>query len=257
MIKSTRWVAAALFAASVAGASSCAAEVYSNASLKGSYSYLVTLHTADPTTTVFANLGIVTFDGAGNVSVKGSYVALGVVTKVGGSGTYTVNANGGGAMSLSDGTQFALTLDSVAHGVATDVQLLKTSDTANEVVSGHAVLQSTRPITYTLKDTKGTVFNTVYVTSPISTYPQGAAIGTIVADGKGNYTFTYTQMYNGQYLQGSIKGTETINADGSGTSSFVYGGVTLNNIFVINSVGAMTVEIGIPYNLVDYAEAHK
>ncbi len=253
-----KFVAATLFAAMVGEASSTrAAEAYSNASLKGSYSYLVTLHTADPTTTVFADLGIATFDGAGNVSVKNSDVALGVVTKTSYSGTYTVNANGTGAISLSGGPQYAMILDSVAHGVATDVQLLRTSDTANEVVSGHAVLQSTTPITYTLKDTKGSVFNTVYVTSPISTYPQGAAIGTIVGDGKGNFTFTYKQMYNGQYMQNTVKGTETISADGTGTSTFVYGGVTINNIFVANSVGAMAVEIAIPYNLLDYAETHK
>jgi hypothetical protein len=250
-------VAATLLAASVGGASARAAEVYSNASLKGAYGYLVTLHTADPTTTVFASIGIATFDGAGNVSVKNADVVLGVVTKTTFSGTYTVNANGSGAFSLSGGPQYAMTLDSVARGVATDVQLLKTSDTANEVVTGHAVLQSTTPKTYTLKDTKGTVFVTGYITSPISSYPQGYSIGSDTCDGKGNLTASYVQMYNGQYAQVNAKGTLTVNADGSGTSTLTVGGATTNYITVLNSIGAMSVVIGVPYNLVAYAEAHK
>jgi len=258
MTRVATFVAATLFAVVVGKASSTrAAEAYSNASLKGSYSYLVTLHTANPTTTLFANLGIATFDGAGNFSVKSSFVALGVVTKTSGSGTYTVNANGSGAMSASDGTQFAFTLDSVAHGVATDVQLLKTSDTANEVVSGHAVLQSTTPKTYTLKDTKGTGFVTSILTSAISTYPQGYAIGINIGDGKGNFTSSYGEMYNGQYLQETGKGTVTINADGTGTSALTVNGVTTNDISVFNSIGVMSVAIGIPYNLIVYGESHK
>jgi hypothetical protein len=255
---SVRVVVATLFAAWIAAASSpCAAAGFSNASLRGAYGYLVTLHTSDPSTTVFANLGIMTFDGAGNVSGKNSQVALGVVTNSTYSGTYTVNANGTGAITLSGGPQFAMALDSVAGGVATDVQLLKTNDTANEVVSGHAVLQSTKPKTFTLKDTKGTGSDIIYVTSPISYYPQGAVVGIVSGDGKGNFTYSYAQVSNGQYSQLIQKGTETINPDGTGTSTSTIGGSTINDIVVFNSVGAMAVEIGIPYNFVIYGESHK
>src|SRR5208337_4234319 len=129
----------------IALALSAQAASFSNASLKGSYSFLTNLWTADTNTNEFAMVGVMTFDGAGNVT--GSYTSSdgGVVQTGALGGTYTVNSNGTGVIDLTTGStaQFAITLNSTAAKVAHGVQLLQTNDSNNEVVSGTAMLQST------------------------------------------------------------------------------------------------------------------
>jgi hypothetical protein len=55
------------------------ATVYSNASLHGTYSFLGVAHNAIPTADQFAKLGIIKFDGAGNVDITSYTVSHGVV----------------------------------------------------------------------------------------------------------------------------------------------------------------------------------
>jgi hypothetical protein len=234
------------------------AATYSNATLKGTYSFLNVLHTANTSTAQFATLGILKFDGAGNVTATASDVSQGVVTaNAPVTGTYSVGPNGLGTLSIPGGPQFAILLDEFVGPVATDVQILNTSDTTNEVVSGHAVLQSTTPITYSLKNTKGMFFVKTVIFPANPSFPEYQAIGVETLDGKGNVKITYAQMDAGQYSLVTATGTYTINADGAGTISLLSGTTRANSITVANSKGGMAVEIGVDANLIVTGEAIK
>ncbi len=93
---------------------SAQAASFSNASLKGSYSFLTNLRTANVNTPQFAAVGVMTFDGAGNVT--GSYTSISDHAVQSGAlgGTYVVKSNGTGTLNLTTGltAQFAITLNS-------------------------------------------------------------------------------------------------------------------------------------------------
>ncbi len=74
-ISSRRFVqVGVLIIVTIALALSAQAATYGKASLKGSYSFLTDLWTANATTTQYAMVGILTFDGAG--AVTGSYTSI-------------------------------------------------------------------------------------------------------------------------------------------------------------------------------------
>lgn len=79
------------------------AATFNNTSLKGSYSFLTSLWTASVSTNQFGMLGVMTFDGAGDVT--GSYTSVSWDTVQTGtfSGTYTVSSNGIGAITSQPG----------------------------------------------------------------------------------------------------------------------------------------------------------
>jgi hypothetical protein len=228
----------ALVIMTIALALSAQAASFSNASLKGSYSFLTNLWTANVSTNEFAMVGVLTFDGAGNVT--GSYTSVtGGVAQTGTlGGTYTVNSNGTGTIDFTTGStaQFAITLNSTAAGVAHGVQLLQTNDSNNEVISGTAVLQSTTAQTYSVASLKGNfAFQTNRWTLETN---QGGGIGVFSFDGKGNFKGSGTQVFAGVSQTGTCTGTYTVNSDGSGSLSITAGDKTQETAFALNSVAA-------------------
>jgi len=196
---------------------SAQAATFSKASLKGSYSFLTNLWTANTSTDQFAMVGVLTFDGAGNVT--GSYTSLSLQTFQTGTlgGTYTVSSNGTGTITFTTGStaQFAITLDSTAAKVSHGVQLLQTNDSNNEIVSGTAVLQSTTTETYSVASLKGNFsFQWNLWTAEVSE-PQGSGVGIVTLDGKGNSKFSQTYMLDGGLYTETTTGTYTVNSDGS------------------------------------------
>jgi hypothetical protein len=154
-------------------------------------------------------------------------------------------------------SRVAIVLDEFAGPIATDVKLLSTHEDINQVVDGHAVLQSTAPITYSVKKTKGTCHfkSTAFPSS--ADFPQFEAIGVQTADGKGNATATGVLMSNGQYSAVTATTTYTVNPDGTGMSDTLSGGVHTKYIIVLNSKGSMSIATGIAANLIVTSECVK
>jgi len=203
----------------LAGANALPAQAvtFNNASLKGSYSFLTNLWTANTSTNQFAMVGVLTFDGAGNVT--GSYTSIdgGVVQTGTLGGTYTVNSNGTGTITLTTGStaQFAVTLDSTAAGVAHGVQLLQTNDSNNEIISGTAVLQSTTAQTYSVASLKGNFSAQLNLWTADVKQVEDSGVSINTLDGKGNYKFTETDVLGGKLETETSTGTYTVNTDGS------------------------------------------
>jgi hypothetical protein len=220
----------------VALALSAQATTFSNASLKGSYSFSTVLWTANVNTNEFAMVGVLTFDGAGNMT--GSYTSVsGGVPQTGTlGGTYTVNSNGTGTMTFTSGStaQFAINLDSTAAGVAHGVELLQTNDSNNEIVSGTAVLQSTTTETYSVASLKGNfaVQSNMWTANP--NQAETATVDLWTFDGKGNLKDSYSVMEGGVLFTSTVTGTYTVNPDGSGSVSET----GLSIAFALNSVAA-------------------
>jgi hypothetical protein len=205
---------------------------FSKASLKGSYSFLVNKWTADVNSNQGAEVGVVTFDGAGNVTESYTSINGGVVQTGTNSGTYTVNSNGTGTINWTDGHQTAITLNSTAAKVAHGVQMLATDDNANEVIIGTAVLQSTTAQTYIVASLKGNFSYQWNKWTADVNEAQGGGIGIFSFDGKGNVKGSGTYMDSGVLQTGTFTGTYTVNPDGSGSlslSNYVQIKFVLNN----------------------------
>lgn len=212
---------------------------FSNASLKGSYSFLTNVRTANASTPQFAMVGVMTFDGAGNVT--GSYTSISDHTVQSGAlgGAYSVKSNGTGTIDLTTPStaQFAITLNSTAGGVAHGVELLQTNDINNEVVSGTALLQSTTAGKYTLASLKGNFAFQYNPWTADASQPEDAGTGIFSFDGKGNIKGSATIMFDGGEVGGPFKATYKVNLDGSGTISIA----SKHNVqfaFTLNSVTA-------------------
>jgi len=223
----------------VALALSAQAAGFNNASLKGSYSFLTNLRTASAGTPQFAMVGVMAFDGAGNVT--GSYTSVSdhVVQSGPMGGTYSVKSNGTGAIGLTTPStaQFAITLHSTAAGVAQGVQLLRTDDTNNEVVSGTALLQSTATGKYTVASLKGNFALQYNPWTDDASLAEDGGVGVFSFDGKGNIKGSVTIMFGGSEVGGPFKATYKVNSDGSGTISGI-GKHSLQIAFALNSVVA-------------------
>jgi hypothetical protein len=220
-------------------ASSAQAAGFSNASLKGSYSFSTNLRTANVNTGQFAAVGVMTFDGVGNVT--GSYRSISDHSVQNGAlgGTYGVKSNGSGVIDLTTGltAKFAITLNSIAAGVAQGVQLLRTDDTNNEVVSGTAVLQSTTAGKYTVASLKGNFAFQYNPWTADASLAEDGGVGIFSFDGKGNIKGSVTIMYGGGQFGGPLNATYTVNSDGSGAISVV-GKHNVQFAFALNSVAA-------------------
>ena len=224
------FAAMTIFSVSIAQAAT-----FSNASLKGRYSFVLNAWSPDATVTQSAVLGLGTFDGAGNVT--GNYVslqgppsgastaALGAIT-----GTYSVNPDGTGNITFTSSlfagsVNVALRLDASAGGVARGAQLLLVTPNPDGTVnSGLAVQQSPLPKSFTASNLKGT-FSYVQNKWTASTASGSAAsIGILSFDGKGHVTNNLVGMMGSTGpTTGSLSGTYTVNSDGTGTISYTNG----------------------------------
>lgn len=229
----------ALIFMTMALALSAQATTYSKASLKGSYSFLTNLSTANASTNEIGLVGILTFNGAGKVtgsytSTDGGAVQTGTLT-----GTYTVTSNGTGTITFTTGStaKFAIALNNpTTTGVAQGVQLLQTNDSNDEIVSGSAVLQSTTTQTYSVASVKGTFSFQWNEWTANASFPAFGGIDLITFDGKGNVTGTQTYMEEGVLYKESVAGTYTVNSNGTGIFSSSQSASQF--AFALNSVAA-------------------
>jgi len=221
----------------IALAFSAQAATFSKASLKGSYSFLTNLWTANVNTDEIAMVGVLKFDGAGNVTGSYTSISLGVFQTGTLGGTYTVNSNGTDTITFTTGStaQFVIALESTAAKVAHGVQLLQTNDSNNEIVSGTAVLQSTTTETYSVASLKGNFSFQWNLWTADASQSQASVIGVGSIDGKGTLKDSTTMVLDGKLQTGTQSGTYTVNPDGSGIISLTDG---TQLAFVLNSVAA-------------------
>jgi len=220
----------------IALALSAQAATFSKASLKGSYSFLANRWTANVNTSQVARVGIWTFDGAGNWTSSFTQIADGVVTTATLTGTYTVKSNGTGTISASDGSERAIVLNSTAAGVAQEVQFLVTNDSANEIESGTAVLQSTTVQNYTAASLKGNFSSQLNLWMADASATEVGAIGMIDFDGKGKWKAPLTTVFGGGKVQTyTSSGTYTVAPDGTVSRSSTNDS---QSVCVLNSVVA-------------------
>jgi hypothetical protein len=211
---------------------------FNTASLKGGYSFLTNRWTADVNTNENATVGVVTFDGAGNVTASYTSISGGVVQTGTASGTYTVNSNGTGAINFTTGSnppQFAIVITSSAGGLAHGVQLLQTNDSNNRVESGTALLQSTTAATYTLASVKGKLSFQINKWTADVTSSQEGIVGILTSDGAGHVKGAFTQMKGGVLGTGTFTGTYTVNSDGTGSMSLNTGTDNPQLAFALNN----------------------
>jgi len=223
----------------IALAWSAQAATFTQATLKGSYGFLTNLWTASASTSQFAMVGALTFDGAGNVTGSFTSITWDTVSTGTLGGTYTVNSNGTGSMHFTTGSKalFSIALNSIVGGVAEGMQLLQTNDKKNEIISGTAVLQSTTTQTYSLASLKGSFTFQYNPRTVDASQSEDGGIGIFTFDGKGNVRSSQTIVYGGTIFKGSGPFLYTVNPDGTGTIE--PSGVTGPHIaFALNSVTA-------------------
>jgi len=112
---------------------------FSNASLKGAQEFSTTTWTTTQNSSAQIDLGILTFDGAGNVKASVTQDSAGTVTTIKANGTYSVNSDGGGSIVLTSkqgSTTFAFAIDAAGKGL----QLIK-AVSGDSVQSGTATQQ--------------------------------------------------------------------------------------------------------------------
>jgi hypothetical protein len=236
---SRRFVHGILIFLAIAIALPAQAATFNNASLKGTYSFLNNLTTANQGTNQFAMVGVLAFDGAGNVT--GSFTSISSTTPQSGTlgGTYSVMSNGTGTMTIAftpgSTAQFAITLNSTAAKVAHGLQLLQINDTSNEIISGTAVLQATTPATYSVASLKGTLAFQYNPRTADGTLAEDGGVGLFTFDGKGNLKGSVTIIFDGGLFGGPFTATYTVNPNGSGTITGI-GNHGLQIAFALNSV---------------------
>lgn len=210
---------------------------FSNASLQGSYSHLTRRSTADPTEVQMARVGIITFDGVGNVNNTFVEVINGIIMTSTLSGTYTVNSDGSGSITWSN-SSFPLLFDlnSMAGNVAHGFQYFVDIPANNESNVGTALMQFPTTASYSLSTLKGSfsfAFDEATLDSTVAI--QGGS-GLFTFDGKGNVKGSSSGMAGGVLQTGIFTGTYVVNPDGSGS-------ISLSNnaqyAFVLNSVSGI------------------
>jgi len=207
-----------------------------NASLKGSFSFLTSLETANPSMNQFAMVGVLTFDGAGHVT--GSFTSISHDTVATGAlrGTYKVNSNGSGTITFTTGStaHFAIALNSTAAGLAHGLQMLQIDDSKNEIMSGTAVLQSTTTATYSLASLKGTFTLQYNPHTADQSLAEDGGVAVFTFDGNGGIIGSQTTVYDGTVFTGPSSFTYTVKSDGTGTVSPTVKGPQI--AFVLNTV---------------------
>jgi hypothetical protein len=194
----------------------------------GSYGYLLTASYSDPTqTNGSALLGVMNFDGAGNVT--GSYTSepdtQPAHTNAGAfTGTYSSNPDHTGSITIKLDTGTSLTFAMVIADGGQGLQLVATDCSGGCGVGGanlaQAAFSGTARAAYT--GAPNGAYGFLGAQSP----NVAASVGVATFDGAGNVTMSLTYVAPGGsspqpfLLSGTRTGTYSLNPDGSGTMNF-------------------------------------
>ena len=202
-----------------------ASATFSNASLKGGYSVLINRWTANSADNESALVGVMTFDGAGNVTLSFTIMSGGVLQTGNASGTYSLSPNGSGTITFTSGfsnpVEFAIVVNSHKSGIAGGMTLLRidTNYPSDAIDSGNAILQSATSVTCSLASVKGTFsVQLIKWTPEPSADTEGHAI-LATFNGSGGWKASGTFRKNGSSGSENFSGSYTVNSDCSGTLS--------------------------------------
>lgn len=219
---------------------SASAVTFTNASLKGGYSFLINRWTADSTVGQEGILGVMVFDGAGHVTISFVSIDDAVVQSGSGSGTYVVHTNGTGTITFTSGTNppvFSVVLNSSVAALAHQFELIQTNDSNNRVESGIAILQTTAATTYTNASVKGTFGFQLSQWTADSTEAEDGLVGVVTFNGTGGVKGSYTGTKGGVSGSATFTGTYTTSSNGLGSMSLTTSdGGTPQLAFSLNTV---------------------
>lgn len=210
-----------------------------NASLNGSYGVLFTSAAGS---TPFNAVGVLHFDGVSNVTASLQTNTDGTLASITGSGTYAVNSNGTGSMSLVLSTGPTVGFSLALQSGGKQVQMIESSvsgQTSADEITGTAISQaSTLPFTNaSLKGRYGLLMAKI----PLDQNNGGPAdmVGVLTFDGLGNIKSGRVEMdFNGTVSVLTATGSYAVNGDGSGTATLVVSdGSTQNFALALNSLG--------------------
>ena len=225
---------------------SAQAASFSEANLKGNYSFTINKWTVDVGRNQSAVVGVMTFDGEGNMTGSFTQVGGGVAKSAAWSGTYTVNPDGTGSIEATSTifkpptVQLGFVLNSAAVGVAHGFQFMQTDNHNNVVISGSALLQSVIAVPHTLASLRGNFTIQYNSWSADPDFDEQGGIGILTFDGNGNISGSLTGVDKGMVGTLTLTGTYAVNADGTCSASLVLSnGGTPNFACALNSVGTV------------------
>ncbi len=214
---------------------------FNNGSLKGSYGFQVAKWTSDSSNNAEITLGLVTFDGAGNVSGSDTDNDAGSVTTATFSGTYSVKSNGTGSMSLTVSNGGKATVALVIDAAGKNLQLMETdleckNKPCDRISSGTAVAQVSPSFSNaSLKGAFGVLLNKW---TPDPNQQPEATLGVDSFDGNGNMKVSVTDNTAGTITNIKASGTYSVNSDGTGAYTVTDSkGNKTDGVFVINAAG--------------------
>jgi hypothetical protein len=195
-------------------AQSQASAACSNSSLNGTYFYWLTGSLAVGTGVAsYAELGKLVADGQGGISGQSNASTGGVLQSFSLSGSYSIQANCIGTLSLSVNSQppEALTFQIVEGGT----QMAVAFSSSGGVIVGRAYRAASQCGNQSLTGAYGWLLSGVAVIGSSSYYYSNA--GQAILDGKGGLTFTSNANLGAGASQISGTGTYTVASDCSGT----------------------------------------
>jgi hypothetical protein len=208
----------------------------SNASIKGSYGFILT--GVNSSSTLAAIVGEITADGKGGLTGSETISNDGVISSsVAVTGSYSMKSNCNGTASITPTgfptANYRLTIASAA----TQIDMVDTDSGTTEF--GYAL--AVGKISCTLATLKGT-FGYQGGGFSSSIVPVAFA-GQSKGDGAGNFKGTETVSGGGQIFSGPISGKYTVNSDCTGSGSFMFDGQQTHSDFVIVNGGKMGLQI--------------
>jgi hypothetical protein len=195
--------------------------------LNGGYAYTITGSATDPISgdlTRIAEVGRMTADGAGNVNGIDTVIIAGSLVRRTFAGTYTINADGSGALVLNPswGPQIHADFVAAESGHILRLVLTDSGNTLSGVIETQQATGQMSPAQgYTAAALNGG-YHYGIAGSALDFYGNVTPIreiGHVTADGAGNLTGTSTVSINGSVVRRTLIGTYAINPDGSGTAT--------------------------------------
>jgi hypothetical protein len=215
---------------------------YSASSFNGVYAYTVSGSAADPitgVTTFIAEAGRLSADGAGHVSGNDTVMISGDLVRRSFSGTYAINPDGTGFLTLypSWGPQFDADLVLGNKGRLLRLVVTDSGSTLSGMIEAQLGSGQTGPPQgYSAGSVSGGYEYRIdgYAVDFWGNVTPISEVGHLILDGAGNATGTSTVSINGLVVRRTLTGTYFVNSDGSGAFTLYpsWGGAMDADLFV-------------------------
>lgn len=209
------------------------ATTFSYANLNGNYSFMLNIFTTDINTNQSDTIGVLSFNGKGQVNTSYVKISGGVFSSGTCNGYYSVNSNGTGVITnttLCGQTQYEFALNSILSGIAQGFQFIRINNNNNIAESGEAIKQNSSLFNNTnLSGNYSFLLNRLTANTNSS---EIALQGVMTFNGNGKVTSSYVSAPSGG--TGFCDGTYSVNKNGIGAIIFETGCSSNQYSFVIN-----------------------